>query len=150
MHQTEEIQAQSESQQCKHKESQYITWNREEGGTRIGASWSSLKFQLPSWNRRGGAKRRGGSQVEIFSDYSYHPPSLDVGSASRFRCPIFPWWLCPTGLALAAARVPGGQFVQPHFKLDYYLLTQPIPSFHCDLARIIRSLICFDRRQEFG
>ena len=65
---------------------------------------TSLKFRLPSWNRRGGAKRRGGSQVEISPDYSYHPPSLDVGSASRSRCP----------------PMLGGQFVYPHFQLDHY------------------------------
>jgi len=51
------------------------------------------------WNRRGGAKRRGGSQVEISPDYSYHLPSLDVGSASRSRCPP--------------------QSAYPHIKLDH-------------------------------
>ena len=61
---------------------------------------ASLRFQLPSWNRRGGAKRRGGSPIQKFP-FLQLPPL--AGSASRSRCP----------------PILGGQFDLPHFKLDH-------------------------------
>src|SRR4029077_19448479 len=42
------------------------------------------RIRLPSWNRRGGAKRRGGSQIQKFP-FIQLPPL--AGSASRSRCP---------------------------------------------------------------
>ena len=65
------------------------------------------------------AKRRGGSQDEE-SPLVQLPPL--AGSASRSRCQTFSEWLRPAGLALAAARVPGGQFAYSHFKPDRYAI----------------------------
>ena len=40
--------------------------------------------QLPSWNRRGGPKGRGGSKVEmVFFDSNYHPVATRHPSCSR-------------------------------------------------------------------
>src|SRR5678816_3276324 len=58
--------------------------------------------KLPSWNRRGGAKRRGGSQVEFFPDYSYHPsraPLRDPAALLSIRALQFNYSLSSRALS---------------------------------------------------
>jgi len=63
----------------------FTTLGAPSGGVLVRKALLKRKQQLPSWVRRGGAKRRGGSKTESCKPALLEPPL--AGSASRSRCP---------------------------------------------------------------
>jgi hypothetical protein len=60
-------------------------------GELIGIRYDSInvtEIRLPSWNRRGGAKRRGGSQIQKLPYQASPLPDYPIDSTSETSCGV--------------------------------------------------------------